>query len=91
MPLDLGYIGIKQANKKMLTLEELGIDRPQEQKYERVPFGKEMRKHFQFGEGWKNMNHGSNSVSQSCYFLCPALLSTSCIALNPNHPNTSRF
>ena len=69
MPLDLGYIGYKQANKKMLVHEELGIDMPEEQKYERVPFGKEMRKHFQFGEGWTNMNHGSNSVYSLAVFF----------------------
>lgn len=63
MPLDLGYIGYKQLDKKMLTLRELGISMPEEKTYERVPFGKEMRKQFQFGEGWRNMNHGLASIS----------------------------
>jgi hypothetical protein len=26
--------------------------------YEPTPFGKEMLKHFAFGPGWKNLNHG---------------------------------
>lgn len=42
----------------MLTLEQLGISVPEEKTYERIPFGKEMRKEFQFGPGWRNMNHG---------------------------------
>lgn len=63
MPSNLGYIGYKQLNKKMLTLGELGISMPEEKAYERVPFGKEMRKQFQFGDGWTNMNHGLASIS----------------------------
>lgn len=74
--MDLDYIGYKQASKKMLTLEELGISMPEEKTYERVPFGKEMRKQFQFGEGWTNMNHGISLLFQRHLALMQLILTT---------------
>lgn len=41
-----------------LTLKDMGIVVAEAKTYARVPFGREMRKEFQFDPEWRNMNHG---------------------------------
>lgn len=52
----------------MLDLASLRISSPEERKYERTPFGKEMLKHFLLDPEYHNMNHASFGSTPKALF-----------------------
>ncbi len=49
----------------MCDISNLSLD--QKHVYQRVPFGKEMRKQFAFAPNFRNMNHGIETICPTIY------------------------